>query len=152
MGSPHPPQAVPLPLRGEGLSAAELWARLRMSGTIFSSGFHMRALFVRLAYAVNCSVANRLTSGGITSSTASGPPSPTRGRLKRPLVEANLRISSFSPELNFGLQCFACRMLKLSRPTGQSRPLLAALRPSPRRGRGTALAGDEVIPPDVDCF
>ena len=32
--SPHPPQAVPLPLRGEGINAAEIGARLTMSGSV----------------------------------------------------------------------------------------------------------------------
>ena len=36
LNAPHPPQAVPLPLRGEGLNAPQIKVRMRMSGTPLS--------------------------------------------------------------------------------------------------------------------
>ena len=78
----------------------------------------------------------------ITSSTAERSPFPSRGRTKNALyIEARLPKSG---ERSAAAWCRARHC--------KSRPLKAALRPSPRRGRGTTLVVDEVIPPNINCF
>ena len=111
-GSPHPPRSGPPSPRGEGQYAVQ-WARLAMAG---AHGYRR------------------------TSSTASGPPSPLRGRYKRGLRGSWLRMSGASEPGNAALD----GLWKCIARQGKSRPLSGVLIPSPMRGRGTTLVVDEV--------
>ena len=78
----------------------------------------------------------------ITSSTAERSPFPSRGRTKNALyIEARLPKSG-ERSAAAGGRARHCK----------SSPLSGALSPSPRRGRGTTLVVDEVIPLNVHRF
>ena len=134
--SPHPPRSGPPSPRGEGQYALANWGltcNVRRD-TFLKGGRHSHAarLFVRFDYTLICSVANRLTSGGITSSTASGPPSP-RGEGLNAAQDGRV------------LTCPAARQRFARRNFGSVAPdirslaqISSAFLSFPLRGRGTA--------------
>ena len=81
--------------------------------------------------------------GGVNPSN---PPLPAMGFAPPALVKASTRPRSGSGNASLAASW------GMPRPISKLMLLLGCVNAFPSRGRGTALAVDEVIPPNVDCF